>query len=593
VLFWVIPVVVVLAAVAWVGVRGLLAKGELEQAQTLVSELRAEASGLEFEALGPTYDTLVGRAATARALTSDPVWRVLEFVPFLGRNLTVTRELAAVTDDTVSAVGPLVGLAATLDSEALAPVNGAIPLGPIQEAVPLVHDATQRLTALEATTRTLDVSFAVGPVVAARDRLAGLLGGVVPELQTADTLVPLLPPMLGSEGPRSYVVMFQNNAEARSLGGTALSFALISIDAGKISLVDTVPAGFDNFPSLNDSIIPVPDGFEQIYPTGFGRFIANATLRPSYPSAASIVFENWRVARGITPDGVISVDAVGLSYILRATGPISLSTGDVLDSDSVVRILLNEVLQRVNTGDLRADNAAQDLVYSEAVSQTFGRLSSGQFDVPALLASVMQGFSEHRFAYWSSDPAQQTAVADAALADDLPQSTDTTDAVGIYLNDYVGAKLNYYLRTAVTTSAGACGADGLWVHRVSMQLSSILPPESVPGLSPSILGEYKREKLAPGVQRLMLFVYAPPGSTILGASVDGVPVTLVPLHDTDYPVARVIVTVPPGAATVMTVDLQMDHADERALDLQVTPLIATPVRSVADLGCDTVPAPAG
>ena len=37
--------------------------------------------------------------------------------------------------------------------------------------------------------------------------------------------------------------MFLNSAEVRALGGTALSFAEISVDHGKIEFKRTVPAG--------------------------------------------------------------------------------------------------------------------------------------------------------------------------------------------------------------------------------------------------------------------------------------------------------------------------------------------------------------
>ena len=48
----------------------------------------------------------------------------------------------------------------------------------------------------------------------------------------------LLPPMLGSEGPRTYLVVFQNPAELRSTGGIFGSFALMTADNGKITIAD-------------------------------------------------------------------------------------------------------------------------------------------------------------------------------------------------------------------------------------------------------------------------------------------------------------------------------------------------------------------
>ena len=47
----------------------------------------------------------------------------------------------------------------------------------------------------------------------------------------------LLPAMLGADGPRNYLVLFQNNAEWRSLGGIAGAAALIRTDGGSMQLV--------------------------------------------------------------------------------------------------------------------------------------------------------------------------------------------------------------------------------------------------------------------------------------------------------------------------------------------------------------------
>jgi len=48
----------------------------------------------------------------------------------------------------------------------------------------------------------------------------------------------LLSPMLGADGPRHYLVAFQNLAEPRATGGILGSYAPIRTDSGKISIVD-------------------------------------------------------------------------------------------------------------------------------------------------------------------------------------------------------------------------------------------------------------------------------------------------------------------------------------------------------------------
>jgi hypothetical protein len=590
--FWVIIVLVliVVAAAAWIGLRALAAKSELEAAQAGVSKLKAEATAQNFSQLAKTFDGIKQHAAEAEQLTSDPIWRAGELVPGLGKNLRVVRELAAVTNDVVrNTVSPLVNVASGLSPASFAPVNGALNLAPLIEAIPAVAQADASIKSVTKTLNGIDTAGTVSQVAAGKTKLSSLLASVTPVLDGANTFLPLLPPFMGATAPRNYVIMFQNPAESRTLGGTALSFAGLTIDKGKLSLSGAVSAGLQNFPSYPQSVIPVPDGVQGLYEGAFGTFIANATVRPQFSSAAEIVAENWKRKYGTSVDGVISIDPVALSYILRATTPITLSSGDILTPDSLVPLLLNQVYQRYNTGHIVADNAAQDVIYGEAVSATFAKLMAGPLDLKLLIAAVLQGHTEGRLSYWSAHPAEETVLDKAKISGGLPQSDATTAGVGVYFQDNVGSKLNYYLIPTVHTGEAVCRTDGRETYRIGVDLTSTVPT-SAKTLSPSILGNWKIEKLKPGVQRMYVYVYAPPGSTIAGASINGAPVAVQAEHDESYPVARLLVSISPSTTVSMSVDITAKDPGKKTLATQVTPTVNAPKMVPTPLDCSTVAA---
>ena len=345
--FWVIATVVLVAvaAVAWIGVRGLQAKTELEAAQGKIGELKSQALSLDIAGATKTLDAIKDHTKNAISLTDDPVWRAGELIPWLGGNLTAVRELAVVTDEIlVDVATPLIGVAGNVDPASFAPKDGAINLQPIIDAIPALHEANAGLKRAIATVDGINTDGTISQVVSAQEKVSGMLAELAPTLDTLESVVPLLPPAMGSEGPRTYVIMFQNPAEARALGGTALSFAVIKVDQGRIELSETIPAGFSNFAHYGTSVIPIPDGAEAVYPeVAFGTFIANATVRPSFTTAAEITQETWRQQFGYTVDGILSIDPVALDYILRSTDPITLSSGDVLTSTPLVPFLLNTV----------------------------------------------------------------------------------------------------------------------------------------------------------------------------------------------------------------------------------------------------------
>ena len=591
--FWLIIAVVfvLLAAAAWIGVRALGAKSELEAAQAQVSQLKADAVAQKFSSLGTTMAKIESHAAKARDLTSDPIWRAAEIVPLAGKNLTVVRQLAAVTDTVVvDAIAPLVKVASTLNPKSFAPVDGAINLAPLTAAVPAVAQAKAGINSAVASIDGIDTSGTVGVLVAAKQKLSGLLTSVAPLIDTANEALPFIAPALGSQQPRHYVVMFQNNAESRALGGTALSFALITMDNGKITLAKTVTAGWGNFNQYASPVIPVPDGLERLYEQAVGRFIANATVQPKFETTARITHEMWKRQFGTSVDGVISIDPVALSYIFRATTPITLPSGDSLTSDSLVPLLLNGVYLRYNSGNVQNDFKAQQAIYAEAVAATFTRLSHGPLNIKLMLAALTQGTSERRLLLWSARAPEQAELEKGGFAGDLPVSDATTDRVGVYFQDNVGSKLNYYLNQSVHLSQAVCRTDGRATYRVGVDLTSTVPANPAKSLSPSILGEWKAEKLKPGVQRMFVYIYAPPGTQFTKAMVNGAAVALEAQHDDNYPVAKLRVAVNPGASVNVTVDIVALKPAKKTLDALITPMVNASTVDRPVLDCATVPA---
>ena len=153
--------------------------------------------------------------------------------------------------------------------------------------------------------------------------------------------------MLGSDGPRNYLVLFQNNAEWRSLGGNPGAMALMHTDDGAISLARprSRPPSFAEYTQVGAAARR----------RGATQSTANApaggcTTSTQVPDFAVTAASRARCGGASTGQrgrrGASSIDPVALSYLLAATGPVTLPTGDVLTSENAVPLLLNEVYLR-------------------------------------------------------------------------------------------------------------------------------------------------------------------------------------------------------------------------------------------------------
>jgi hypothetical protein len=387
--------VLLLAAVAWIGVRAFLAKGELEAAVPLAQQVREQVLAGDAPAAGKTARELASHAREAAALTSDPIWRAAEIVPWIGPNLSAVRNLAGATDEVaVGAISPLVNLSGSLRPDLFKPVDGAVPLQPMIDAQQDVRSADDALEGAAQRVRGIDQSSLISQVSAAVDQLGPVLTETADTVDAARRAIDLLPAMLGANGPRNYLVLFQNPAEPRAGGGNPGALALIGTDGGRISLLQQATSG--DFPRFPEPVLPLTTETAGIYGNITGRFIQDVTLTPRFDVSAELASEMWFQRFGTRVDGVLSIDPVALGYLLAATGPIDLSSGDQLTAENAADLLLNQVYQRYPA------QADQDAFFAAASAAVFDRISTGNFDATKLVGALAQAGDERRVLVWNA-----------------------------------------------------------------------------------------------------------------------------------------------------------------------------------------------
>ncbi len=183
-------------------------------------------------------------AASARHNTRGPGWWLTSKVPEVGPNITAVRTVADVVDTLSADVLPeVVEATQTLNPENLRPEDGRVDLQPIQAVAPGVVAANTRLATQEARVAAIDASE-LAPQIATPVRLLQTkLADAAAVSDRASRAVRLLPSMLGADGPRTYLLLFQNSAELRSTGGIPGSFATVTADHGAVSIGEQGDAG--------------------------------------------------------------------------------------------------------------------------------------------------------------------------------------------------------------------------------------------------------------------------------------------------------------------------------------------------------------
>src|SRR5512142_86475 len=167
----------------------------------------------------------------ARSLTADPVWSFASHLPIGGCTL---RSAAALV------LPPLADAGGRLDPDAVRR-GTTVRLAPFAAARAPLATAEAGLRQVRPRIAGVSGCGALGGAVGlakGRDELAGKAATLLTLTAQARVAAALVPPMLGADGPRRYLVVVQNDAESRATGGIISGFGLLTADHGRLRLDD-------------------------------------------------------------------------------------------------------------------------------------------------------------------------------------------------------------------------------------------------------------------------------------------------------------------------------------------------------------------
>lgn len=581
--WWIAAAVVVallVSSVAWVVIRGLSARDELLGALPIAERVEAEVAAGDSD-IADDLAELQRRTESARASTSGPVWRLYELVPVVGQNLTAFREAAQIVDEIADdALPPLGELADDITLASLTPRDGGIDLAPLVAARPALATAAEVLVAADARAAEIETEGTIGQISTAVDQLVGLISDTADVVSGLSTAAELLPPMLGADGERTYLLLFMNNAELRAGGGIPGALSTITVTDGRIELADQSSAGdigrFDTPP------LPATAEELELLSIPLDRFMQNVTGTPDFARSAELAQAMWAERTGQVVDGVIGIDVGALRLLLEATGPIALAGDDVLRADNAVDLLLSDVYARFE------NPAEQDLFFAVAAQRVFETVTDLNADPAQLVDALATGVREQRIKLWSNDEAEQARLAELDLTGGFPATTDQQTTFGLYLNESAGSKMSYYLDFSVAVAQNVCRNDGRPTTATTIRLRSNAPADAADSLPRYVTGGGVFGTPA-GVISNNVHLYLPEGENVFDVRVDGQSVSFSLGEHEGHVVVSRTVDLEPGELAAYTVYSNGPEVGNRVVTVEHTPSVRdVPVAVGQPLDCNDI-----
>ncbi|WP_367767977.1 DUF4012 domain-containing protein [Arthrobacter sp. HS15c] len=562
---------------------------ELTTATMLIDPLKDAVSSNDPVTATSTVEKIKSHTAVAKEAASDPLWSLASSIPWVGPNFSAVAEVARSADDVANlGLAPLVKVYDSLDWNSLVPSSTGTNLDSLEQASPYVTSAAYAVRASGDRLDKINVDRLLPQVADPLTRARLQLQEVSGTLDAAANASQVLPVMLGANSPRNYLLMIQNNAEARASGGIPGALAVLNVDHGKLTLGAQSNAAEVG---VMDPVIPLDPEQQHIYSSRMGKFMQDVNLTPDFPTAASTAQTMWERKTGQHVDGVVSIDPVVLSYVLDATGPVTISSPELLaitgaglptelNGNNVVQTLLSDVYAKVEQPKL------QDAYFASVAQEIFAALSGGKGEAKGILDGLTRGVQEGRVLIWSGLSDEQSVIAKYPVSGSVTGASVSPAQFSVYFNDGTGAKMDFYVKRTVQLIR-ECPKDGYEQTIVRVTSTNTAPSDAADSLPAYVTGAGIFGVPAGSVQTNIV-AYGPAQANIESATLDGKKTEFAPYLHGNRPVGVLATRLAPGESRTIefTFGKIVQHTEP---DLFVTPT----VQDVKDVMLPTQNLPCG
>ena len=466
--------------------------------------LSANSKTIDFEKLNSlSQDTQ--RAASAAA---DPSVQVLEFVPWLGADIHAARVLSLGLNETLQVVTPLLEQRNALGLNQVELPNT---LRALSQSTGSLEDAINRFDISLNTVNPGDLHFGLETKVA---KVKSTISGMNLAVREGTPLLKTASLILNQPGKTRWFVATQNAAELRASGGLIGSYAILTVEDGKIHLDEF---GADSKLLAKGKLqVEYPSGIENIWGadlTDWRDINASAHI----PDDGGIIANAWKQKFNQKIDGVLFFSQGTVAHLVGSAGQVEIA-GETLTQENTVDFLTKTIYAKFP--DVKKKNA----VVSKLMEKLFENLTREKVDLTKLVESLSNPQNVDDIYLWAASKETQEEIEHLGLSGSVPTSTGSD--VIVEINNAGGNKLDAYLVSSYSYELGKCGIK-TWddlngrESKVIITLTNTAPKKDLPKYVNPRLDMRPGQKYVPSSNREVISVYAPVGSTDEIVRVDG------------------------------------------------------------------------
>jgi len=263
-------------------------------------------------------------------------------------------------------------------------------------------------------------------------------------------MISFLKPLMGVPEKKTYLLLFQNDAELRPTGGFMTAYALMSVDKGKI-----IPGESHDIYTLDRRFgnrIKAPEPIKNYLPKVSWWHLRDMNLSPDFAESMDLFWANaQKVIGNSTIDGIIAVDTQVLVDVMEVLGPIGVAGWGNFSAEIDDRCNCPQIFYEL---ELYADKPLQEIKAERKGiigplmhSILLNVMGSPRRTWPQYFNVVFKNIQEKHILFYFFDEEVQKAVKALGAGGTLKEF----DGDYFYLNDcnFAGAKSNMFIQQTV------------------------------------------------------------------------------------------------------------------------------------------------
>ena len=268
------------------------------------------------------------------------------------------------------------------------------------------------------------------------------------KFEYAADLAKTLPELLGENGRKTYMVLFQNNMELRPAGGFIGSFALVSFEKGKLTGFDVYDV-YDADGQLKGHVEP-PFPIKK-YLGEAGWYLRDSNWDPDFTVSAQRA--EWFLDKelDVNVDGVVSLDLEFVKSLVNVFGSVEIKDfGKTVNSENLYQITQEAAEQDFFPGSRQKSSFLTAL--TKTLLDKITNIEKDQF--AGTFAAIYKSLESRHIQLYAHDQNAENAISQFGWDGAILQSECADNCYKDYIamaEANVGVnKANYYITRAMT-----------------------------------------------------------------------------------------------------------------------------------------------